>query len=256
MNLNERQSDILNWVQQVDYLSIETLVERFDVSAQTIRKDVNHLAQLHLVRRQHGGIALLSTAENIPFDDRHYLNGDIKQRIAEKLAVQIPDGASVFLGIGTTVEYVAKQLQQHKDLKVFTNNLTVAGIFSTIPAIQVRVTGGTLRHLHHDLVGEDTLQFIRQFYFDFGIIGCGGLDESMGVLDFDPEEALVSRAIIEHSRYIILACDRHKWGRKAMACVKSFEGVDHFVTDEVTPEQSTLLAKNNVKLTLSSSHDV
>lgn len=250
MTLNERQNDILNWVQQVDYLSIETIVERFDVSAQTIRKDVNHLAELHLVRRQHGGIALMSTAENIPFDNRQYLNGEIKQGIAKELAQQIPDGASIFLGIGTTVESVAKELQQHKELKVFTNNLTVAAIFASVPHVQVRVTGGNLRQPHRDLVGEDTLRFIRQFYFDYGVIGCGGLDETMGVLDFDPEEASVSRAIIEHSRYTALTSDHYKWGRKAMACVTSFQHINHFVTDEVTAEQSALLAKNSVKLTL------
>ena len=50
-----------------------------------------------------------------------------------------------------------------------------------------------MRHSHRDLVGVETIEFLRQFYFDFGIIGCGGLDEEMGVLDFDPEEAAISR---------------------------------------------------------------
>lgn len=250
MSLNERQNAILNWVQQVDDLSIEALVERFDVSAQTIRKDVNHLAQLNLVRRQHGGIALMSTAENLPFDNRQYLNGETKQAIAQTLAEQIPNGASIFLGIGTTVEYVAKALRQHQKLKVFTNNLIVASIFCAHPNIKVSVAGGNLRHRHRDVVGDETLRFTRQFYFDFGVIGCGGLDEEMGILDFDPSEALVSQAIVEQSRYTFLVSDQHKWGRKAMACVKPFRHVDHFITDSVTEKQQHLLADNHVKLTL------
>lgn len=250
MSLSERQNQILNWVQQVDYLSIETLVERFDVSSQTIRKDVNHLAELHLIRRQHGGITLMSTAENLPFDNRQYLNGNAKQKIANTLVAQIPDGASLVLGVGTTVEYVAKALANHKDLQVFTNNLTVAGILCAFPNIQVRVAGGKMRHSHRDLVGVETIEFLREFYFDFGIIGCGGLDEEMGVLDFDPEEAAISRVIIEQSRHNVLVCDQHKWGRKAMARVQPFSHINQFFTDAVSAEQAALLARHNVDLNL------
>lgn len=250
MSLSERQNQILNWVQQVDYLSIETLVERFDVSSQTIRKDVNHLAELHLIRRQHGGITLMSTAENLPFDNRQYLNGNAKQKIANTLVEQIPDGASLILGVGTTVEYVAKALANHKGLQVFTNNLTVAGILCAFPNIQVRVAGGKVRHSHRDLVGVETIEFLRQFYFDFGIIGCGGLDEEMGVLDFDPEEAAISRVIIEQSRHSVLVCDQYKWGRKAMARVQPFSHINQFFTDSVSPEQANLLAHHNVDLNL------
>lgn len=250
MSLSERQNQILNWVQQVDYLSIETLVERFDVSSQTIRKDVNHLAELHLIRRQHGGITLMSTAENLPFDNRQYLNGSAKQKIAAALVAQIPDGSSLILGVGTTVEYVAKALANHKGLQVFTNNLTVAGILCAFPDIQVRMTGGKLRHSHRDLVGTETIDFIRQFYFDFGILGCGGLDENLGILDFDPEEAAISKVIIEQSRISTLVCDQHKWGRKAMARVKPFSHIKQFVTDSVTPQQAELLLQHNVQLNL------
>lgn len=250
MSLSERQNQILNWVQQVDYLSIETLVTRFDVSSQTIRKDVNHLAELHLIRRQHGGITLMSTAENLPFDNRQYLNGGAKQKIAEILVAQIPDGASLILGVGTTVEYVAKALEHHKDLQVFTNNLTVAGILCAFPGIQVRMTGGKLRHSHRDLVGEGAVEQLRKYYFDFGIIGCGGLDEAMGVLDFDPEEAAISRVIIEQSRTSVLVCDQHKWGRKAMARVSPFSHINQFFTDVLSEQQSALLQQHNVQLNL------
>ncbi|MCZ2722600.1 DeoR/GlpR family DNA-binding transcription regulator [Marinomonas sp. 15G1-11] len=251
MSLSERQNQILNWVQQVDNLSIEVLVDKFDVSAQTIRKDVNQLADLHLVRRQHGGITQMSTAENLPFDNRQYLNGTAKQKIAHMLARDIPDGASVFLGIGTTVEYVAKELIHHKDLQVFTNNLMVAAIFSGSPHICVKMTGGRLRHLHRDLVGADALESIRQYYFDYGIIGCGGLDMSLGLLDFDPDEAILSRVILESSRCTVLVADQFKWGRKAMARVKAFSHLDKLYTDYVTPEQSALMAEHKVHLKVS-----
>ena len=250
MALSDRQNQILNWVQQEDALLVEDMVAHFNVSSQTIRKDINLLAERHLVRRTHGGIAPLSSSENLPFDHRQMLNGDAKSKIAASVADVIPDGASVFLGIGTTVEYVAKALTQHQNLQVFTNNLTVASIFGGQPNIRVRVFAGKLRHQHYDLVGEETLAGLRQYYFDYGVLGCGGLDEAQGILDFDPEEAAVSRVLVEQSRHTLLVVDKHKWGRKASARVHNFSSIDQIYTDELTEKQSQLLKLHGVKITL------
>ena len=252
MSLNERQNQILNWVQQEDALLVEDMVTRFKVSSQTIRKDINQLAERHLVRRTHGGIAPVSSMENLPFDHRQFLNSEAKTAIAQQVSEFIPDGASVFLGIGTTVEYVAKALVFHRHLQVFTNNLTVAAILGNHPHIRVRVLAGKLRHQHHDLVGEDTLSGLRQYYFDYGILGCGGVDETQGILDFDPEEAAVSRVLVEQSRHSILVADQHKWGRKAMARVHPFSAIQYFFSDLLSEEQATLLAAKGVKVQLCS----
>lgn len=252
MELNERQNQILNWVQQEDALLVEQMVARFNVSSQTIRKDINQLAERHLVRRTHGGIAPLSSTENLPFDHRQLLNSEAKMAIAAQVAQMIPRGASVFLGVGTTVEYVAKALVSHHDLQVFTNNLTVATILGNYPHIRVRVLAGKLRHQHHDLVGEDTLSGLRQYYFDYGVLGCGGMDEEQGVLDFDPEEAAVSRVLVEQSRHSLLVVDQHKWGRKAMARVQPFASIDWLFSDALTDAQIRLLTAHGVQIQLCS----
>lgn len=252
MGLNERQNQILNWVQQEDALLVEEMVARFNVSSQTIRKDINQLAERHLVRRTHGGIAPVSSTENLPFDHRQFLNSDAKEAIAANVAQMIPDGASVFLGIGTTVEYVAKALVSHHDLQVFTNNLTVASILGNYPEVRVRVLAGKLRHQHHDLVGEETLFGLRQYYFDYGVLGCGGMDEEQGILDFDPEEAAVSRVLVEQSRHTLLVADQHKWGRKAMARVQPFAAIDWLFSDVLTKSQTQLLTSHGVQIKLCS----
>nr|WP_264193973.1 DeoR/GlpR transcriptional regulator [Marinomonas algarum] len=188
----------------------------------------------------------------MPFDHRQFLNSDAKANIAEQVAKLIPDGASVFLGIGTTVEYVAKALVSHHGLQVFTNNLTVASILGQHPGVRVRVLAGKLRHQHYDLVGEDTLSGLRQYYFDYGVLGCGGMDEAQGILDFDPDEAAVSRVLVEQSRYSLLVADRHKWGRKAMARVTPFSSIDWLFSDVLTHSQTDLLTAHGVQIQLCS----
>jgi Transcriptional regulators of sugar metabolism len=253
VSLNARQNEILNWVQQCDLLKVEEMVDRFGVSSQTIRKDVNQLAERNLVRRQHGGIAPVSTAENIPFSQRQHLNGLAKEQIAKRVANAIPNGSSIFLGIGTTVEYVAKALQKHQGLQVFTNNITVATILGQCDGIAVRMTAGKLRHQHHDLVGDETLESIRRYYFDYGVVGCGGLSETQGVLDFDPDEATVSRTIIDQSRHVFLVADQHKWCRKAVAVVTPFSRIERLFTDHLSDTSSACLVSNQVSVELCTS---
>ncbi|WP_262368561.1 DeoR family transcriptional regulator [Marinomonas sp. IMCC 4694] len=94
MGLSERQNQILNWVQQEDALLVEDMVARFGVSSQTVRKDVNLLAEQHLIRRTHGGIAPVSSTEIVPFDHRQFLNSDAKVKIAEQVAINVLLGRS------------------------------------------------------------------------------------------------------------------------------------------------------------------
>lgn len=242
MSLNDRQLHILNWVQQCDLLLVEEMVERFQVSSQTIRKDINQLAERHLVRRQHGGIAPVSTTENLSFANRQCLNSRAKQAIAAQVAELIPHGASVFLGIGTTVEFVAKALLNHQALQVFTNNLNVATLFAQREDIVVRLTAGRMRHRHCDLVGTDALESMRKYVFDYGVLGCGGLHERYGVLDFDADEANLSRTLIEQSRHTLLVADRYKWGRKASARVAEFQTIETLFTDAIDQDRHDLLA--------------
>ncbi|MBM6550931.1 DeoR/GlpR family DNA-binding transcription regulator [Marinomonas ostreistagni] len=248
MSLNERQLHILNWVQQCDLLLVEDMVERFAVSSQTIRKDINQLAERHLVRRQHGGIAPVSTAENLPFANRQHLNSVAKQAIAQRVAANIPNGASVFLGIGTTVENVAKALLDHQALQIFTNNLTVATLFAQREDISVRLTAGRMRHRHCDLVGSDAIDSMRKYVFDYGVLGCGGLHERYGVLDFDADEANISRTLIEQSRHTLLVADQHKWGRKASACVASFNTIESLFTDAIATSQMEVLESSGTQI--------
>lgn len=98
-----------------------------------------------------------------------------KVRIAQMVAQQIPDNASLFINIGTTTEEVAKALCGHKNLRVITNNLNVATQLSDNSNFEVIVAGGVVER-DRGVIGESTIDFIRQFKVDFGIIGISGVD--------------------------------------------------------------------------------
>jgi DeoR family glycerol-3-phosphate regulon repressor len=233
MKITERQQTILDWAQQSEHLEVDALVDRFGVTPQTIRRDINQLCESGLLRRRYGGVSLPSSVDNLSFTSRQVLNQFAKQSMARKVASMIPDNSSVYLGIGTTLEFVARELSQHRGLKVLTNNLNIASLLCNCPNIDVIVSGGQLRHNDHDVVGQETTRFFAEYCADYGLIGTGSLDPQRGLMDFDMREAQISRAILDNSRHRVLVADASKWERKALAKVAPFTSVDWFVTDQL-----------------------
>ncbi len=241
--LTPRQQEILGQVRARGFLTVEALAERFAVTPQTIRKEVNTLAARALVQRVHGGVAQPSNLENADWGVRRVLNLEEKQRIARLVVEHIPERASLFLNIGTTTEEVARALSTRRGLRVVTNNLHVAGILAGNEEIEVIVAGGLVRARDQGVIGELTVDFIRQFRVDFGIIGISGIDADGSLLDFDYREVLVSRAIIASSRRVFLVSDVSKFGRSAMVRLGHISQVSDLFLDRAVPEDyRTMLA--------------
>lgn len=136
---------IIELVRRQGYVSTEELVGHFAVSPQTIRRDLNDLVEQNKIHRHHGGAALPSSSVNTAYHDRKMMWSDEKARIALKVASQIPDGATLFIDIGTTPEAVAYALLQHKDLRVVTNNLNVATLLMGKEDCRLILAGGEVR---------------------------------------------------------------------------------------------------------------
>lgn len=234
--LTARQRHILTLLEVEGAQQIELLASRFAVTTQTIRRDINALCDLGLARRFHGGVDMPVMPHNISVNARSELNGQAKQRIAARVASQIPNGTTVFLGIGSTVQFVAAALRNHTDLTVVTNNVDVAHSLGNAPNVELHLAGGIWRANDHDVVGPEAVKFFGKFYAMFSVIGAGALSPEHGVLDFSYAEAQIANALIENSRTRFLAVDSSKWGRDASVRVAPFSRFTHIVTDQ-PPEQ-------------------
>jgi DeoR family glycerol-3-phosphate regulon repressor len=244
-----RQSKIVDLVRAHGFVSIDTLAQDFMVTPQTIRRDINQLSASGLVRRYHGGAGLPSSVENLEYTTRKTFSLTGKIRIARLVASHIPNEASIFLDIGTTTEEVAKALLDHERLRVITNNLNVAVILSDREGFEVIVTGGAVRGRDRGLTGEATIDFIRQFKIDFGIISVSGIDADGTLLDFDYHEIRVGQAIIQNSRKVYLVADHAKFGRQAMVRLCNIREVHALFTDRMPPAaMCEMLAAADVRL--------
>lgn len=226
-----RHPEILMLVRRDGKVTVKGLAAYFGVTPQTIRHDLGELAAAGRVERVHGGAILPSGTKNIGYEHRRSLGRSAKSTIASACAALIPNGASLFLNIGTTTEAVARTLLAHRDLLVMTNNLNIANIMADNPDCEVIVTGGALRRSDGGLIGPLASQMIAQFKFDFAVIGCSAVDPEGDILDFDIQEVGVSQAILSQARKSILVADSTKFERSAPARIGSLAQLDIVVTE-------------------------
>ncbi len=233
--VSRRREGIVDLVQNRGYVSIEDLAENFEVTPQTIRRDINELSDQAMLRRYHGGAGLPSSVENLAYPARQVLCQEEKRLIARMAARQIPDNASLFLNIGTTTEEVARALLGHKGLRVITNNLNIALLLSRRRDFEVIVAGGVVRSRDGGIIGASAVDLIRQFKVDYGIIGISGIDMDGTLLDFDYREVRVAQAIVENSRKVYLVADHTKFGRNAMVRLGEMSQISALFTDKRPP---------------------
>lgn len=237
MDLNPRQLRLLDVVQTRSTVTVELLADILGVTLQTVRRDVQRLADDNLLTRFHGGVRVpSSTTENLAHQQRESLNAAGKDRIARAIAEQVPNNCALILNIGTTTEAIARALRQHSGLRVITNNLNVAAILSGNPSCEVIVAGGVVRSRDRGIVGETTVEFIRQFKVDIALIGISGIESDGSLRDFDYREVKVAQAIIAHAREVWLAADTSKFNRPAMVELATLSQIDRLFTDAPPPD--------------------
>jgi DeoR family glycerol-3-phosphate regulon repressor len=233
--LSHRQTEIINLARATGRVMVDDLVRRFEVSAQTIRKDLNDLCDHRSLTRIHGGAIVASGVENLAYEARRFVAAEEKRAIGAAAAAQIPNGSSLFINIGTTTEEVASALASHEDLLVITNNLNVATMLYRQPRIEVIVAGGTVRRADGAVIGSTAINLIGQFKVDYAIIGASAIDEEGALLDFDYREVQTAQAIIANARSVMLVADSTKLRRTAAVRIAHISQIHTFVTDVALP---------------------
>ncbi len=247
--LSARQAEIVALARAQGRVGVDELAARFEVTPQTIRKDLNDLCDQRLLSRVHGGAILVSGVENLGYQARRLIAAEEKRSVGLAAAALISNETSLFINIGTTTEEVARALSGHEQLMVITNNLNVAIMLYPHPSIDVIVAGGPIRKSDGAVIGAAAVDLIRQFKVDTAIIGVSAIDEDGSLLDFDYREVRVSQAIIENARRVILVADASKLERTAPVRIAHVSQVQVLVIDRLTsPRLREVCAAAGVKV--------
>jgi DeoR family glycerol-3-phosphate regulon repressor len=242
-SLSRRQGEIAALLRETGRVGVEELAARFAVTPQTIRRDLNEMSEARMLIRVHGGAIIASGVENLAYEARKLVAGAQKRLIGEAAAALIADESSLFINIGTTTEEVAHALAGRSGLLVITNNLNVAAELYRSRGIDLIIAGGSVRTSDGGIVGASAVELIRQFRVDAAVIGTSAIDAQGNLLDFDIREVVVSRAIIEGARRVILVADSSKFARAAPVRIATLAEIDVLVTDRLPSAEVAALCR-------------
>ncbi|MBQ2986331.1 MAG: DeoR/GlpR transcriptional regulator [Tyzzerella sp.] len=234
----ERRNAILEKLQAERRVVVSELSILFDVSEETIRRDLEKLENEGYAIKSYGGAVLNENANlDLPFNIRKNKNVIGKQKIAELLSDIIHDGDYLFLDASSTAVAIAKAIKHKKDITIITNSLEIAIELLEVPDCKVISTGGEIVSTAFGLVGHVTDKTIRSYYVDKAIVSSKGFELEKGFTDSDERHANNKRSMLESAKMKILAIDSSKFDRVAFAKIGDLRDITMIVTDEKPAEE-------------------
>lgn len=228
----ERQKQILSLLSQQGRLSVAEIVTQFSISEATARRDLETLASQGKAQRVHGGVLAAETAPPVlPLLEREREQSEEKILIGRAAARLVRNNETLFLGSGTTVLEIARNLRDHNNLTVITNSLPVLNILAGIKEITVVSLGGMLRNSELSFMGHITEQALVEVRADKVFMGTRGVSLEHGLTNDYLQETLTDRAILKSGREVIIVADHTKVNRVGTVLLAPLESMDTFVTD-------------------------
>lgn len=234
----ERQKQILSLLERQGRLSVAEIVRQFSISEATARRDLEFLAAQGRVQRVHGGVISVEQAPpELPILQREREQGQEKARIGRAAASLVKDRETVFLGSGTTVLEVARNLRDRKQLTLITNSLPVLNMLAGQKEITVISLGGMLRESELSFIGHITEQALAEVRVDKVFMGTRGLSIEHGLTNDYLQETLTDRAILKIGREVIVVADYSKINRVSTVLLAPLTAMSRFVTDSKSDQE-------------------
>lgn len=250
MRREERQTLILDILYNKERVEVDALAEKFDVSQETIRRDLTSLAERGLLRKVHGGAVRFQTAQEDTFTLRSQVNHAAKSRVGEYAAQFINDGDSLFMNAGTTTAVFTEHLIDKQHLTVVTNCARIAEmLWSYDQDHKIFLLGGQYNGTDTETNGSLVLQQIGLFRCDHAVITLGAVDVDGGLMEYRVEAADVIRAMIEQAQTATAIVDSSKLHRSALFKIGELSVVTRIVTDSLpSPELIQAIVEAGVEL--------
>ncbi|MGK2881757.1 MAG: DeoR/GlpR family DNA-binding transcription regulator [Mycobacterium sp.] len=230
----ERQQAIAALVLTQGRVSVAELAACYDVTTETVRRDLAVLDRAGVLRRVHGG-AVPSRALQVVepgVNERETTRADRKDAIARAAVEFFPlGGARVLFDAGTTTSRVAAEIPGDRELIAVTNSVPIAARLAAVPSVTLHLLGGRVRGLTQAAVGEQVLRALDTMRVDVAFIGTNGISVGHGLSTPDSEEAAVKRAMVRSANYVVVVADSSKVGIEEFVSFAPIGSVDAFITD-------------------------
>ena len=229
----ERRNLIIQKLNVEGKIIVSALAREFDVTEETIRRDIEKLEREGLATKTYGGaVSTANQGKDLPYKIRKKSNVECKNKIAEVVAAMIKDGDQIMLDASSTSLFVVRQIKQRNNITIITNSLEILLELGDKTGWTILSTGGTLREGAYSLSGSSAERMIRDHHVDLAICSAKGLDNNMGITESNEKDAEMKKAIFNAANTRILAMDHSKFDNISFIKVCDIKDVDIIVTDK------------------------
>ena len=246
----ERRNAILSKLYLDGKVIVSALSQEFDVTEETIRRDLDKLDKEGLVKKSYGGAVLVQNfSTDLPHSVRKKANVEAKQKIAEKISTLFQDGDCIMLDASSTALLLLNYIRNLKNITLITNSVEALIELSDKDDWNVFSTGGKLKKGSLSLVGPSAEKTIRSFHVDYAVCSSKGLDITRGITDSNEKDSEMKQAIFESAETKILCVDSSKFDKISLIKVGDVNEVDIIATDtEPSANWQEYLKRKNVEL--------
>jgi DeoR family fructose operon transcriptional repressor len=252
MYAEERQQAIASLVIANGRASVAELAQAYDVTTETVRRDLAALDKAGVLRRVHGGAVPVRALHLVEagVGERETTRAEHKDAIAAAAVDLLPQsGATVLLDAGTTTARIAAHLPTDRELVVVTNSVPIAARLAAMPSVSLQLLGGKVRGVTQATVGEQTLRVLDMLRVDMAFIGTNGITVRHGLSTPDSEEAAVKRAMVSSANYVVAVADSSKVGQEDFVSFAPLASVDTLITDsEISEKDRAQLTEHGVEV--------
>ncbi len=251
MYAEERQQAIAALVARSGRLSVTELAARYEVTTETVRRDLSVLERAGLVRRVHGGVVATDALRllELAVSDRDRSSAEEKDKIAAAALALVPERGAVTIDAGTTTARLAALIPTDARLEVITHSVPIAALLAGQPTVRLQLLPGHVRPTTQAAVGEDTVAALGRLRADVAFVGTNGISAGHGFSTPDHSEAAVKEAIVAGARRVVILADADKLGQEHLVRFAELPDADVLVTDSrATPQQLSPLRDAGVEV--------
>lgn len=231
----ERQKEILKILHDHGSVKIGQLAEQFQVSRETIRRDLSYLDEIGAAQKSHGGATSIYEFGNIPIETRINKDSDIKTKLCERALDFVPKTGVIFLDAGSTIVHLARLLSQRSGCTIVTSSLSAANALINSDNTTI-ITGGQLNPSNMSAEGFQTTNFINNLKVAVAFLGSNGFEQHKGPAVSDFADAQTKQSIVPNSKLNIVIADSSKATTSALVQYTSWKDIDYFITDSKLPK--------------------
>lgn len=229
---SNRISNIEEYIYKHKTVSLDKLCEVFNVSKNTIRRDINELTAKGNIKKVYGGVSIQENSTLIPFEERNIKNINLKSNIGKLCADYIKDGDIIFLDSGTTTLTIVEYLKEKNNVTIITNNLEIIVKSIDLPNLNIICLPGNLIRQTNSFVGIDTVSILNKYNINKSFMASTGISIEYGITNSHPLESEIKRLAIEKGSEVFLLVDSTKFDNSSLVTYAQLEDINYLITDK------------------------